>query len=62
MTRTERILSMPEKAKLLARMQAPLRRLAEVGDVAGAVSFLLGPDARHITGVTLPVCGGVLMG
>ena len=62
MTRTERIHAMPEKAKLLARMQSPLRRLAEVDDVAGAVAFLLGPDARHITGVTLPVCGGVWMG
>ncbi|MEB3261312.1 MAG: SDR family oxidoreductase [Cyanobacteriota bacterium] len=62
MTRTERIHTMPEKAKLLARMQAPLRRLAEADDVAGAVAFLLSPDARHITGVTLPVCGGVWMG
>lgn len=62
MTRTERIHAMPEKAKLLARMQAPLRRLAEADDVAGAVAFLLGPEARHITGVTLPVCGGVWMG
>lgn len=27
-------------------------------DVAGAVGFLLGPDARHLTGVVLPVDGG----
>lgn len=62
MTQTERIDALPEKARLLARMQAPLRRLGEADDVAAAVAFLLGPEARHITGVTLPVCGGAIMG
>jgi len=62
MTQTERIDAMPEKAKLLTRMQAPLRRLAEADEVAAVVGFLLGPQARHVTGITLPVCGGVSMG
>jgi 3-oxoacyl-[acyl-carrier protein] reductase len=61
MTTTDRINSLPEKARLLARMQAPLRRLAAVEDVAAAVAFLIGPDAHHITGITLPVCGGAVM-
>jgi NAD(P)-dependent dehydrogenase (short-subunit alcohol dehydrogenase family) len=39
----------------------PLRRLAAVEDVAAAVLFLAGDDARHITGTSLPVDGGQLL-
>jgi NAD(P)-dependent dehydrogenase (short-subunit alcohol dehydrogenase family) len=38
----------------------PLRRLAEPADIAAAVRFLLSPEAAYITGVYLPVDGGVL--
>ncbi|GAA1761530.1 SDR family NAD(P)-dependent oxidoreductase [Luedemannella helvata] len=37
----------------------PLRRLGSAADVAGAVAFLLGPDAAFITGQVLGVDGGV---
>jgi 3-oxoacyl-[acyl-carrier protein] reductase len=58
MTHTRMIAHLPEKAKTLTKMQTPLRRLAEPTDIANAVAFLLGPEARHITGETLRVCGG----
>ncbi|RBQ16039.1 2-deoxy-D-gluconate 3-dehydrogenase [Spongiactinospora rosea] len=40
--------------------RTPMRRWGEPSDVAGAVAFLCGPDARFITGVVLPVDGGYL--
>lgn len=40
----------------------PLRRAAEVGDVAAAVRFLCSDEAGYITGVVLPVDGGIGMG
>jgi 3-oxoacyl-[acyl-carrier protein] reductase len=61
MTLTDMIANVPEKAKILARMQTPLRRLGEPSDVAASASFLLSPDARHLTGETLRVCGGAVM-
>jgi glucose 1-dehydrogenase len=40
--------------------QIPAGRLGEPRDVAGAVAFLAGDDARYITGATLVVDGGLL--
>jgi NAD(P)-dependent dehydrogenase (short-subunit alcohol dehydrogenase family) len=40
----------------------PLGRIGTVDDLAGAITFLLGRDAAWITGVTLPVDGGVMAG
>ncbi len=37
----------------------PLGRLGTEDDVAGAVAFLVGPDAAFVTGVTLSVDGGL---
>lgn len=61
MTQTDMISKLPEKTKLLAKMQTPLRRLAEADEIASVVEFLLGPGARHMTGETLRVCGGIAM-
>jgi len=38
----------------------PLRRVGEPADIAAAVAFLASTDASWITGVTLPVDGGIL--
>jgi 3-oxoacyl-[acyl-carrier protein] reductase len=61
MTATDMIANLPDKAKLLARMQTPLRQLGEPSDIAAVASFLLSPGARHITGETVRVCGGAVM-
>jgi 3-oxoacyl-[acyl-carrier protein] reductase len=47
----------PEQRERIMRRSA-LRRLAEVGDVAAAVEFLLSEKARNITGTTLTVDAG----
>ncbi len=44
-----------------AAEQYPLRRVGEPDDIAAAVAFLASPDASWITGVTLPVDGGLLV-
>ena len=40
------------------RERAPLRRNIELGEVADAAAFLLGPASRGITGEVLMVDGG----
>jgi 3-oxoacyl-[acyl-carrier protein] reductase len=49
----------PMKATLLER--TPLGRFGTPEDVAGAVAFLVGPDAGFITGHVLTVDGGLFM-
>lgn len=61
MTETGLIADVPEKVRLMAKMQIPLRRLAQPQDIAGAIEFLLSDGAKHITGETLRVNGGQLM-
>lgn len=37
----------------------PLKRLGEPEDIAGAIYFLASPEASYITGINLPVEGGI---
>ena len=50
-------------AKIIDAMKRtiPFRRLGEQEDVAGAVAFLVSPDANFITGQVLSVSGGLTM-
>jgi 3-oxoacyl-[acyl-carrier protein] reductase len=45
------------RADYLSRI--PAGRLGSPGDVAAAVAFLMGPFSKYITGVVLPVDGGL---
>jgi 3-oxoacyl-[acyl-carrier protein] reductase len=51
------------RADVVERLRAatPLGRTATPADVAGAVAYLLSPDAAFITGATLDVNGGRVM-
>jgi meso-butanediol dehydrogenase/(S,S)-butanediol dehydrogenase/diacetyl reductase len=41
------------------KKRMPLGRPAQPEDIAGAIAFLASDDARFVTGVNLPVDGGV---
>ena len=60
--RTDFIKGILERPELVARIEAmtPLRRLAEPGDIVGAVLFLASRASGMVTGHTLPVDGGFL--
>ena len=40
------------------RLGIPLGRIADADDIAGAIDYLLSPDARHVTAQVLTVDGG----
>ncbi|MBI3076389.1 MAG: 3-oxoacyl-ACP reductase FabG [Deltaproteobacteria bacterium] len=61
LTLTERIAAGPQDRIEAFARQIPVGRIPSPEDVAQAVTFLASPGAALITGVFLPVCGGMLM-
>jgi 3-oxoacyl-[acyl-carrier protein] reductase len=51
--------ALPEETRQAIVDATPLRSIGEAVDVAAAVVFLASPAARFVTGVTLPVDGGL---
>lgn len=52
----------PEQARARAAGIHPLRRISEVGDIAGVAVFLASDEASFITGQSLVVDGGLTVG
>ncbi len=61
-TATEMVRAMPEKVLDGMRARTPLGRLGEPRDIANAYVFLASDEASFITGVTLRVDGGIVVG
>jgi len=59
---TDMTRALPEAQRALLAQQIPLGRLGSPEDIAHAVAFLASPGAAYITGTTLHVNGGMLMG
>jgi len=57
--RTERLQQLPPEVIDKARKSSVLGRIAEPGDVAKVITFLCSDEARHITGQTIVVDGGL---
>lgn len=61
-TATEMVAAMPEKILDGMKAHTPLGRLGEPRDIANAYLFLASQEAAFITGVTLRVDGGIVVG
>jgi 3-oxoacyl-[acyl-carrier protein] reductase len=61
-TLTEMVKQMPEKILDGMIAQTPLKRLGEPSDIANAYLFLASDDASFVSGVTLRVDGGIVVG
>jgi len=61
-TATEMVTAMPEKVLDGMKARTPLGRLGEPRDIANAYLFLASEDAAFITGETLHVDGGIVVG
>ncbi|ABC82929.1 SDR family NAD(P)-dependent oxidoreductase [Anaeromyxobacter dehalogenans] len=61
LTLTDATASQPKAMHDAIAAHTPLRRLGAPEDVAGAVLFLCGEGARHVSGTYLPVSGGAHM-
>lgn len=57
-TRTPMLAALAAEQQQALAEAVPLGRIAEPADIAGVVAFLLGDDARHLTGEVFAVNGG----
>ena len=59
---TAMLSNVPEKVQGMIADKTPLKRIGTPQDVAGAYAFLASDDASYITGSTLNVDGGMILG
>ena len=57
--RTNFVSSLPERVLEMEEEDAPMKRLSTPEDTAHAIAFLLSPRASYITGINIPIVGGL---
>jgi 3-oxoacyl-[acyl-carrier protein] reductase len=62
MVSTELVAHVSPRQKMTIAAQTPLRRLADADDIADVVAFLVGPRASYVTGQTIHLSGGQVVG
>ncbi len=55
-------LTTPEEYRAEVTGRVPMRRLAEPEEIASCIAFLASREASYVTGQTLTVCGGLILG
>ena len=60
MVETSFLENIPDKLVELASEAHPLKRNAVPHDIAPLIKFLLSEESNYITGINIPVCGGVV--
>jgi NAD(P)-dependent dehydrogenase (short-subunit alcohol dehydrogenase family) len=60
-TNTDFLNSFPSQMKEIMISKIPAKRLADPKDIASVVSFLCSRNADYITGINIPVAGGMVM-
>ena len=58
---TRMIASIPDERRAAIAASIPLKRFADPSEMTAAVAFLASEEAAYITGVVLPVDGGIAM-
>jgi acetoacetyl-CoA reductase len=58
---TEMVMAMPQHLREAAEAQIPIGRVGQPEDIGRAVAFLTAENNDYITGVNLPVNGGIFM-
>ena len=60
-TNTDFLNNFPPQMKEIMASKIPIKRLANPKDIAVVVSFLCSKNADYITGINIPVAGGMVM-
>lgn len=60
-TDTAMTLAMDDTVRSSIISGIPMRRMAQPGEIAAAIAFLVSDDAAYVTGANLPVNGGLFM-
>ena len=60
-TATEMVAAIPQDIQNVISNEIPMKRFAEVEEIARCVTYLIGDDGNYITGENISINGGLLI-